>query len=276
MNYFENKLCVITGASSGIGLELGKQLLERGAKVVFGAHGEKGVENVRRELDPDPARSRIVAVDVRDYDSVKHMIDVAGELGEIDILFNNAGISRAMLYEQTTPEIWKEIMDINVTGVVNGIHAVLPQMLKRGGQIVNTSSISGLVPTPFQSMYSASKFAVVGLSESLRYELERYGIAVSVICPSDVRTPMGDKTIYFNGQLVKNAFAALEAVEVDDAVRIMLDGVEKKQGVIIVGRTGYHFYDMYHGENGDEKMRAWTANRIAGIQQLFAAMGMKG
>lgn len=268
-NYFEDKVCVVTGAASGIGLAVAKMLLERGARVTFADVDEANLKKVQAEVG-DSDRTRFVVTDVADLASVENMIRVGEELGEIDILFNNAGICRGMLYEQSTPEMWRNILDINVMGVAHGIHCVMQKMIKRGkGQIVNTSSISGLVPTPFESMYTATKFAVVGLTEALRYEFARYGITFSVVCPSDVRTPIYDHAVYYNGKILPGGGEGLKMVNVDDAAQIILDGVEKKTPIIIVGETGEQFLKMYRAPDGDERMTAWTSKRIESLAQLL-------
>lgn len=270
MNYFENKVCLVTGAASGIGLAVAKKLLERGARVTFSDIDEANLEKVKAEVGTSD-RTRFVATDVANLEAVENMIRVGEELGEIDILFNNAGICRGMLYEQTTPEMWRNIIDINVMGVVNGIHCVMQKMIRRGGgQIVNTSSISGLVPTPFESMYTATKFAVVGLTEALRFEFARYNISFSAVCPSDVDTPIYDRSVYYNGQIIKgNSNSDLKKVDVTDAAQIILNGVERKEPIIIVGETGKKFLQMYRAPDGSERMTAWTEKRMDSLPRLL-------
>ena len=261
-NYYEGKVCLVTGSSSGIGKAIALELLKRGAKVCFSGHSGAEREKVAEYLT-DTERTRYVTADVSVPADVDHMVAVAEELGEIDILFNNAGICRAMFYQESTDELWQEVVGINLLGVAYGTNRVLPKMLKRGyGQIVNTSSISGLVPTPLEVIYTASKFGVVGFTEAIRIELADSGVDFSVICPSEVNTPMFNNAVYHNGKIVTEMDVSQRVmVEPHEAAVHILEQVEAKTPIILVGHTAQSFLDLYRSPNGDANMKKWTENR---------------
>jgi NAD(P)-dependent dehydrogenase (short-subunit alcohol dehydrogenase family) len=168
-------------------------------------------------------QARFAAVDVRDNTAVQKMVtDCVREDGRLDYLFNNAGISQKNPYEASTLEDWKEMIDINLWGVIYGINAALPVMkAQKSGHIVNTSSVAALYGTPYQALYVATKSAVLGLTDCLYYEYLPENILFSVVCPGDVATPI------FKGRVPEGAITA------EEAARIILDGVEKKERMIV-------------------------------------------
>lgn len=131
---------------------------------------------------------------MRDAVAFKRCVeDVVKQRGRLDYLFNNAGIGVAGEAYEIPGAAWDRIIDINVRGTVNGVAAAYPLMMQqRGGHIVNTASLAGLVPAPLLTPYSMTKHAIVGLSHSLRIEAAAYGVRVSVLCPASVETPMLD------------------------------------------------------------------------------------
>ena len=137
-----------------------------------------------------------------------------------------------MLFETATLEDWKSLIDTNLWSVIYGVDAALPIMLKQGsGHIINTSSLAGLVPYPMQVIYDTTKYAVVGFSESLRYEYAEKGINFSVICPGDIATPIFSKVTDNKGV---GTSIPEEAYPVDEAVSYSLDKVAERKGRIIV------------------------------------------
>jgi NAD(P)-dependent dehydrogenase (short-subunit alcohol dehydrogenase family) len=174
------KVALITGASSGIGAASAELLANRGY-VVYGSS---------RNPNFKPTGFRPLHMDVRDDESVNHAVArVLQEAGRIDVLINNAGCGLAGAVEDTTTAEALHQIDVNFMGPFRLAKAVLPAMRRRrSGLIVNVSSLGGLFGLPFQSFYSASKFALEGFTESLRYEVSRYGIRVVLIEPGDVQT----------------------------------------------------------------------------------------
>ena len=220
---FEGKSCVVTGGTSGIGLAVAEALLERGALVSAVGFPQESVDAAREKL-ATYENARCALVDVTDWDAVKAMVDEAVETcGRLDYLFNNAGMGGTAPYEKVELKHWKMIIDLNLWGVIHGVHAAFPVMVEQGsGHIVNTSSIAGLIPTPYQALYCATKYAVAGMTEALRYEHEYRGIAFSTVCPGNVATPIfGDST------------PPPDAITPDEAATIILAGVERKDGLIV-------------------------------------------
>lgn len=190
MKDLENKVAVVTGAASGIGLALAERLLAEGMKVVMADVEQGALTKEASRLDPSGDRVLAVAVDVRDYDAVEALADQTVErFGGVHLLCNNAGVCPGGPMLDTTPEDWRWVMDVNVLGVGYGVRAFAPRMVEAGeGHIVNTASEAGLVTNPMLGIYCASKHAVVGLTEALFRELEDTPVGVSVVCPNLVRT----------------------------------------------------------------------------------------
>jgi len=233
--YFENKVCIITGASTGIGYGLAGKLLELGATVYMVARTKSKLAEALESYKAYAGKVHIQACDVSDHDAVRQLIDnVFGREGHIDFLFNNAGIGSAGLTERASIKAWKRVIDTNLWGVIYATHAVLPIMLAQGsGHIVNTSSIGGLAPLPYQTLYCTSKYAVTGFSETLRGEMAMRGIGVSVVCPGAVATEIFTK----GGQTTP-----AHAISPEAAADIILDGVEKNEGIILVGEDAKRMY----------------------------------
>jgi NAD(P)-dependent dehydrogenase (short-subunit alcohol dehydrogenase family) len=170
---------LVTGASSGIGLCCAEYLASRGYRVYGGS----------RRATSSPLVESIV-LDVRDDRSVRAAVDgVIAREGRIDILINNAGVSIAGAVEDTSIEEAREQFEVNFFGVLRACREVLPPMRAQGsGHIVNIGSIGGLVAIPYQGLYSASKFALEGLTESLRLEARDFGVQVVLVEPGDHRT----------------------------------------------------------------------------------------
>jgi NADP-dependent 3-hydroxy acid dehydrogenase YdfG len=193
---FKNKVALITGASSGIGESIALALAAEGANLELVARDRERLEHVRDLCIAKGAQVHLHFADVADETQMEKMAaDVHTRHAAIDILVNNAGVVMGGFTWEVETADWRRLHDINVMGVVHGIRAFVPKMIERkqGGHVVNISSVSGLVGVRGMGTYSASKFAVVGMSESLRMELHRFKIGVSVICPGYVKTPIQSK-----------------------------------------------------------------------------------
>ncbi|HEV2946615.1 MAG TPA: SDR family oxidoreductase [Gemmataceae bacterium] len=189
---YQSALVVITGGASGIGRALGEALALRGAEVVLADRQIELAETVAAGLRGRGGRATAVEVDVTDYCALEQVVrQTAEKHGRLDYMFNNAGIGitgEACYYDIKD---WEQVFDVNIRGVINGIQAAYPIMLRQGyGHIINTASMAGLMPTPALVSYCASKYAVVGVSLSLRIEAAEAGVRVSVLCPGTIRTPI--------------------------------------------------------------------------------------
>jgi len=174
------KVILITGVSSGFGKKTAELLAQKGY-VVYGT--------VRKICAVNPAVN-LLKMDLTDVESIKNAVDqLIQKEGRIDILINNAGMHLGGAIEEAPVELFTRQMETNVNGLVHMLQAVLPYMRRQGqGTVINFSSIGGLMGLPFQPFYSASKFAIEGLSEALRMELRPFNIKVIVINPGDFHT----------------------------------------------------------------------------------------
>ncbi len=220
---FKGKVCVVTGAGGGIGLGITRQLLLRGAAVYMVDRAEKNLLVARESLAKYGNKVHTERLDVTDYDAFRSFIARVEEKEPIDYIFNNAGVGWSGFFGAENMDNIRKVLDVNLYGVIHGVKAVLPYMLKReSGHIVNIASVAGIVPLPLQSVYVASKCAVRGLTECLRYELEPFKLKVTVVCPGAVATDIfGDP---------KNI--PPEAISIDQAGIEILEGIE--QGKIVL------------------------------------------
>ena len=190
---WKNAQIAITGAGSGIGRALAHALARRGAHLWLTDIDEQAARTVRDEIGSGEAQG----MDVRDAEAFRRHIDgIVESTGRIDVLFNNAGIGIGGDALDLEVEHYDRSLDVNVRGVVHGVLAAQPHMARqRSGVLVNVASAAGLLGVPLMAPYSMSKFAVVGLSRSLRVELAEHGVQVCVLCPTAIETPLLDKPL---------------------------------------------------------------------------------
>jgi NAD(P)-dependent dehydrogenase (short-subunit alcohol dehydrogenase family) len=194
LRVFSGAVSIITGGASGIGRALAEELAKRGSEVVLADQQKDLAAEAAAAIRNTGGNATAVEVDVTDSHAMERLVSRTVErTGRLDYLFNNAGIGFVGLAAEHTLADWDRIIDINLRGVIHGVHAAAGVMLRQGyGHIVNTSSLAGLTPTPGVTAYSTTKHAVVGLSKGLRAELAPAGVRVSVLCPGFVRTPIID------------------------------------------------------------------------------------
>ncbi|MBS4751646.1 SDR family oxidoreductase [Nocardioides sp. zg-ZUI104] len=185
---------IVTGGASGIGAALVRALVADGAHVLCADLDLAAAERLVAGLS-GPGTARAARVDVTSAEEVRRAVaDVVAEHGRLDLMFNNAGISLLGDTEDLTLEQWDAIIDVNIRGVVHGVHAAYPQMIAQGGgHIVNTASMGGLMAAGLLTSYVMTKHAVVGLSLALRTEAASRGVGVTAVCPAAVDTPILDK-----------------------------------------------------------------------------------
>jgi NAD(P)-dependent dehydrogenase (short-subunit alcohol dehydrogenase family) len=260
--YFNGKGCVVTGAASGIGYAVSEELLKAGAVVFMADRDTETLASSVKQLGAHEGRVHSMEVDVTKEEKVRKMVEDAASLhGRLDVLFNNAGIGGTLAIEQVTLEHWRRIIDINLWGVIYGIHFALPIMRRQGGgHIVTTSSIAGLMPFPFQALYCASKYAVAGLSESLRFELADEGIRFSVICPAEVASRIWGTPILGERVEVKPPENAISA---EEAAKTILAGVAGNEGIIALPDTARKLWRHYWSspEASEEFLRDMARQR---------------
>lgn len=191
-----NRTAFITGGANGIGLGLARSLARAGAKLALVDLDAEALARADAELR-EVTEVTTVVLDVRDRDAYARAADaVEAKFGSVSILVNNAGVAGGAPASKLTYQLWDWGMGINLDGVINGIQTFLPRMIERGagGHIVNTASGAGLYTNPGNALYCTAKFAVVGMSEALRVELEAQGIGVTVVCPGPVATDIIART----------------------------------------------------------------------------------
>jgi NAD(P)-dependent dehydrogenase (short-subunit alcohol dehydrogenase family) len=191
MDPFRGRVAVITGGGGGIGAALARAFAARGARLALADVDLAAAEAVAKSLAAGGAEAEAFAVDVTDRADVARLADaVAARFGRVHIVCNNAGVALGGQMWSAPLEDWEYTMAVNFWGVLYGVQAFVPRLLAQGegGHIVNTASMAGLTGMSFLGMYCASKFAVVGLTESLSRELRPRGIGVSVLCPMIVET----------------------------------------------------------------------------------------
>ncbi|OBJ13635.1 short-chain dehydrogenase [Mycobacterium sp. 1245499.0] len=190
------KVAFITGGASGIGAALATKLVDGGAQVWLADRQLEAAQRLAQRLGGGKAHA--IELDVRSYPAFEDAVAQAVQRsGRIDYLFNNAGIGVGGEVDSYSLEDWNDVLAVNLHGVVHGIQAVYPIMIRqRSGHIVNTASMAGLLAGPGTVSYTASKHAVVALSKALRLEAERHHVKVSVLCPGAIRTPILTGGVY--------------------------------------------------------------------------------
>lgn len=200
---FRDRVAVITGGASGLGLATARAMAARGAKLVLADIDEATLAEAARQLSEAGSAVHAVATDVTQRASLDALAEAAfSHFGGAHILCNNAGICVLGSVANADPENWQRSMGVNFWGVVHGIDAFVPRMIEQGqgGHIVNTASMAGLVGMQYLGVYCVTKFAVVGLSESLERELRPHGIAVHMLCPMIVATNIAANSARAMGQ----------------------------------------------------------------------------
>ncbi|RLL75879.1 SDR family oxidoreductase [Ochrobactrum soli] len=222
MQGIQDKVVIITGASSGLGEAAARRLAEGGAKLVLGARRLDRLKALAGELKL--AEGAVLRTDVTDRLQVQHLVDQAVKLhGRVDVLINNAGLMPHSMLEMGKVDDWDRMIDVNIKGVLYGIAAALPHMRdQKSGHIINVSSVAGHKVGPGGAVYSATKHAVRVISEGLRQEVKPYNIRTTVISPGAVATELPNsvtdpqqaervKALYNNVAIPAESFASMVA-----------------------------------------------------------------
>jgi NAD(P)-dependent dehydrogenase (short-subunit alcohol dehydrogenase family) len=244
---FRGKRCVITGGASGIGFALAEALSGHDAQVLIAGHDDSALKAASERLARPGCHVGWHRADVGNADEVERLIAAAVKrLGGIDFMFNNAGVGATLPIADATLAEWHRVLNVNLWGVIHCVHAVLPVMRRQGsGHIINTASASGLVPLPGRALYNTSKYAVVGLSESLRLELAQAGIKVTAVCPGPVASEIWAKSI--TGRSTDRK-APADAITPEAAATSILRGVAQGRGILVFPakqRWGWRMYRWF-------------------------------
>ena len=235
MSVYSGKVAIVTGGASGIGKAVSRELLSRGVRVVIADVNEAGAAAAATELGGG-GQVRAARLDVCEAGAVRALVEeTAAAHGRLDFIFNNAGIAILGDAADMSAEDWDRLIDVNIRGVVHGVAAAYPVMIRQGfGHIVNTASLAGLTPVPGFTGYAMTKHAVVGLSISLRAEAARYGVRVSAVCPGLVQTSIIDhaKMLGITDRAEAIAQTPLKMHSVEGCARTIADGVERNRAII--------------------------------------------
>ena len=191
----ENKVTIVTGASKGIGKAIATTFAKAGAHVVCVSRTEDDLKVLQKDISTNVGSVSIYSCDVSSFEQVEALIsNTVEKFDKIDVIVNNAGITRDGLIMRMSDEDWNTVIDINLKGTFNGIKAVSRQMVKqKSGRIINISSVVGLKVNPGQANYAASKSGIIGLTKSSSKELASRGITVNCIAPGYIGTEMTDQ-----------------------------------------------------------------------------------
>lgn len=254
MERIKGRTAFITGAASGIGLAIAQALAEQGARIVLADIDGDRLARLVERLGDNAMAVRLDVVDRQAWADAKQAVEV--RFGPVDILVNNAGIGpdgRALA--DMDPASFDRLVAIKLTGTFNGIHCFAAGMRDRGdGHIVNTASMAGLITSARLGAYTASKFAVVGLSEVLRAEMADHGVGVSVLCPGLIATRLGETTEKAGSERI--ALRNSQAAEGLDAALV--------GPMVVAGIRANRAHIVTHGD-----YRSHVAARMARVLSAF-------
>jgi dehydrogenase/reductase SDR family member 7B len=238
LNYFEDKIIWITGASSGIGEQLSYELSKVGASLIISSRNLDKLNSVRKKCY-DPSKVIIVPFDISVTDSMESLVnEVINEVGKVDILINNAGISQRSLAENTSLSVNRKIMEINYFGTICLSNNILSHFLERkAGKFVIISSVTGKVGFPMRSSYCASKHALEGYFESLRTESWNKGISILIVNPAAVKTRISLNALKGNGERFNLLdYSTENGYSVEKCAIDILNAIRKNKKSISVGK----------------------------------------
>lgn len=279
MQELAGKTAFVTGGASGIGFALGRAFAEAGMKVMLADVEADALNAAVKSLHNIGPDVRGIDCDVADAASVERAAKATFEaFGKVHVVCNNAGVAAGGGIDDIALDSWRWVLDVNLMGVVHGIRAFLPHMRAHGegGHIVNTASMAGMQSGLGFSPYTASKFAVVGMSEGLAPQLAPFGIGVSVLCPGFVRTRIGE-----SGRNRPEQYGATQAPEpgspvaalvamVDELIRNGIDPADVAARVLAAIRSN-ELYVFTHPE-----MRTEVEGRFAAIKTAFDKAAVPG
>lgn len=247
MKNFKEKVAAITGAGSGIGRQLALQLAQQGAHLALSDMNEQGLLETLNLLKDYPVKVTLTKLDVADREAVYAWAESSfNEFGQLNLIFNNAGVALASTVEGMSYDELEWIFNINFWGVVYGTKAFLPYLKQSGeGHIINTSSLFGLTAQPTQSAYNATKFAVRGFTEALRQELdmENCGVGATSVHPGGIRTNIANaarmsdsiRALGMNPKKASRSFNKVLKTPPELAAKVILDAVKDNKARVLIG-----------------------------------------
>jgi NAD(P)-dependent dehydrogenase (short-subunit alcohol dehydrogenase family) len=270
MDDFEGRVAVVTGGASGIGAAMAHAFARCGSKIVIADLDRAGMDRVVAEIGESGARAIGVETDVTRLDSVERLAErTLREFGAVHVVCNNAGVGVFGPLAAATENDWRWVMNVNFWGVVHGVQVFLPRLIdqKQGGHVVNTASMAGLAGMPGLGVYCASKFAVVGLTESLHRELQGTGIGASVLCPMIVNTQIATSERNRPKELRNPGSEPASLEEAQYTVARVIEPEEVAERVVRAIREK-SLYILTHAESRDILRR--RAQRLEKAAERFA------
>ena len=252
MDFYSNKLSLITGGSSGIGLALARQITQQSGDIIILARRQEQLDQAISELEQLRANSgqKIMAAnaDVTKYDSLASVITgLINTYGVPDVVINSAGVAHPGKFSALDLDIFHWMMDVNYFGTVNVLKLIVPLMQKRrSGLIVNISSMAGFLGVYGYTAYSASKFAVSGFTDALRSELKPYCIQVSLVLPPDTDTPQLEYESKFKPFITKEIAGSAKSLSPEVVAKEILNKAARGKYLILPGSEAKLFYFAHH------------------------------
>ncbi|WP_041934132.1 SDR family NAD(P)-dependent oxidoreductase [Gloeothece verrucosa] len=274
---FKDKTVLITGGSRGLGLVMARQLIKQGAILAICARNTAELEAAKSELEETGAKVLTIPCDVTNLSQVQELIEtVNNSLGSIDVLINNAGMIQVGPYQTMTLSDYEAAMNVHFWSPLYTTLAVVPSMRKRKtGRIVNISSIGGKISVPHLLPYSASKFALVGLSEGMRSELARDGIIVTTVCPGLMRTGSTENAFFKGHYRAEYTWFSLSdslpiiSMSADAAARQILAAIRRGASEVTLSIPAFiatRFHGLFPGFTSDLlKWVNWLLPAAGGI-----------
>jgi dehydrogenase/reductase SDR family member 7B len=235
--HFNNKTVLVTGASQGIGASIARAFANEGAQVILSARNVHALEEVKNSCS-NPEKHIIIPLDLEAHTSFPKVVsEVLSKVNHIDVLVNNAGLSQRSLAMETSYEVDKKLLDINLLGTIALTKAVLPNMIQYGGgHIVTISSLAGKFATPKRSAYSAAKHGLYGFFDALRAELYDKNIKVLMVAPGFIQTNISVNAITGDGSLQQTMDkATAEGVKPEKVANAILNAIKSGKSDIAVG-----------------------------------------
>ena len=261
MDIFTNKVAIVTGSASGIGRALSQELAQRGANVILADMNAGLLAETTQSIVNAGYKAKAVGLDVTDFEAIKKLVDdTVTEYGQLNYIFNNAGVTIVSDAKDYIIDDWRKVIDTNLYGVINGVTAAYPIMVKQGfGQIVNTSSLAGLIPEAGEVPYSTSKYGIVGLSNALRIAGMSHGVKVNVVCPGYIQTPIFETMKLRNLDRQKLINALPKMMSAEECAQVILRGVERNKAIILVTTLAKVFWIAQRISPGFVR---WSSGRL--------------
>lgn len=285
MKTLQDRRCFITGAASGIGKATASAAAAEGAILFLtDVDGPRLDQAVRDVLAAGGRVAAHRALDIADYDAVRAFAqELHHRYGSMDVVMNIAGISVWGAVESLEHRHWRQVVEVNLMGPIHVIESFVPEMIRagRGGHLVNVSSAAGLFGLPWHAAYSGSKFGLRGISEVLRFDLERHRIGVSLVCPGAVNTGLVDTVQIVGTELTAEEFEPLKgefrrrAVSPERAARAILRGIHRNEYLVFTSnetRVG-HWFQQKLGFVYERTMRRLSARLYRTVRPSSAESG---